>query len=85
MSIKAAYRTADATVSAYRMQVVTKADVDLPLGTTRGILCNVAGTANVVDAYGNLCANFPLQQGYNPIQVSQVRTGGTADEIWALY
>jgi hypothetical protein len=85
MSVNAATRTADVTASSTRMQVVTKADADLPGGVTRGLLCNTAGTANLTDAEGNLCANFPLQQGYNPIQVMQVRTGGTADEIWALY
>ena len=34
---------------------------------------------------GTIRANVPLQQGYNPLWVKQVRTGGDADNIWALY
>ena len=79
------YRTADATVSASKIVAVTKADADLPDGVTRGINCGSAGTCNLMDADNNLCANYPLQQGYNPIQVRQIRTGGTASDIWALY
>lgn len=80
-----AYRTADATVSAFVYELVTKADADLPGGITRGLLVGTAGTANLAQPDGTLRANVPLQQGYNPLQVLQVRTGGTADNIWALY
>jgi hypothetical protein len=82
---KAQYRTADATVSAAKLIPVTKANTDLPHGVTRGVNCGSAGTANLMDAHGNIVANFPLHAGYNPIQVLQVRTGGTATDIWALY
>jgi len=34
---------------------------------------------------GTIRANVPLQPGYNPIGCLQVRTGGDADNIWALY
>lgn len=64
---------------------VTKADTDLPTGTCRGLLVGTAGTANLQEQDGTNRANVPLQQGYNPIVVKQVRTGGTADNIWALY
>jgi hypothetical protein len=64
---------------------VTKADSDLPDGVCRALVCGTAGTANLHDKHGNLCTNYPLQQGYNPIACKQVRTGGTADDIWALY
>jgi hypothetical protein len=65
---------------------VTKADADLPApGVTRALLVGTAGTANLKDAAGNTLANVPLQQGYNPLRVMQVRTGGTASDIWALY
>lgn len=64
---------------------VTKADSALPNGTCRALLCGTAGTVNIMDASGNLCTNLPLQAGYNPIGAKQVRTGGTADNIWALY
>lgn len=64
---------------------VTKANNDLARLPTKGLLCGTAGTVNLMDAEGNIVADVPLQQGYNPIQVRQVRTGGTADDIWALY
>jgi hypothetical protein len=64
---------------------VTKAASDLSTGTARALLCGTAGTANLVDAEGNVLSNFPLQQGYNPISVKRVSTGGDADDIWALY
>lgn len=54
-------------------------------GAPRALNCGTAGTANLVDAGGRLLTDYPLQQGYNPISVRQVRTGGTADDIWALY
>lgn len=64
---------------------VTKADSDLPGGLCRGLLVGTAGTANLGQLDGTTRANVPLQQGYNPLAVKQVRTGGTADNIWALY
>lgn len=72
-------RPADAVIP------VTKADAALPDGTCRALLVGIAGTANIVDATGTTRTNVPLQQGYNPIVCQQVRTGGTASDIWALY
>lgn len=80
-----AYRTADATVSASVYDPVTKADADLPGGITRGLLVGSPGTANLMQPDGTIRTDVPLQQGYNPLQVRQVRTGGTAADIWALY
>lgn len=64
---------------------VTKADADLPDGTCRGLLVGTAGTANLMDDTGAIRTNVPLQVGYNPLVCRQVRTGGAADNIWALY
>ena len=64
---------------------VTKADAELPDGPCRCLLVGTAGTANIVDATGATRTNVPLQQGYNPIVCQQVRTGGTASNIWAIY
>jgi len=64
---------------------VTKADSDLPDGTCRALLVGTAGTANLQDADGTNRANVPLQAGYNPLACKQVRSGGTAADIWALY
>lgn len=53
---------------------------------TRGICCGTAGTATFIDAAGNTCTNYPLQAGYNPIRVKQIKsTGTTASDIWALF
>lgn len=64
---------------------VTKADADLPSGPTFAILCGTPGTVNVQDRSGTVRTDVPLQAGYNPLSVIQIRTGGTADDIWALY
>lgn len=64
---------------------VTKADADLPNGVCRGLLVGTAGTANLMDQEGNTRTSVPLQAGYNPLICLQVRTGGTASDIWALY
>ncbi|MPZ19508.1 MAG: hypothetical protein GEV06_16550 [Luteitalea sp.] len=64
---------------------VTKANSDLPGGTCRALLVGTAGTANLMDASGAIRTDVPLQAGYNPLACQQVRTGGDADDIWALY
>lgn len=76
---------ADADDPARAAFLVTKATSDLPNGLARALVCGTAGTANLVDASGNVCSNYPLQAGYNPISVIRVSTGGSADNIWALY
>lgn len=68
-----------------KIRAVTKANEDLPDGECRALLVGTAGTANLMDATGEILADVPLQQGYNPLKVLQVRTSGTADDIWALY
>jgi len=61
-------------------------DDDAPLeGTTIALLVGVGGTANLMDESGEIKTDVPLQQGYNPLRVKQVRLGGTADDIWELY
>ncbi len=78
--------TADYAAPSPKLVKITKADAtDLADGACRALCVGTAGTANLVDAAGNTCANFPLQAGYNPVMVLQVETGGTADDIWALY
>lgn len=64
---------------------LTKANSDLAGGVCRGLLVGTAGTANLRDGADVDTADVPLQQGYNPLKVKQLRTGGTADNIWALY
>ncbi len=79
------FRPGDAsTSSADSYELVTKADTDMANGKCRGLLVGTAGTANLMETDGTVRTNVPLQAGYNPLVVRQVRTGGTADNIWAL-
>jgi len=64
---------------------VTKADTDLPGGVCRALLVGTAGTANLMQSDGTTRADVPLQQGMNALVCKQVRTGGTAADIWAIY
>lgn len=65
---------------------VTKHDTDdLPNGACRGLWVGTAGTASLRLLDGSEVADFPLFLGWNPISVLGVKTGGTADNIWALY
>jgi hypothetical protein len=73
------------TDSAVSYVPVVKADADLPDGPCRGLLVGTAGTANLTELDGTERDDVPLQAGYNPLVVAQVRLGGTADDIWALY
>ncbi len=50
----------------------------------RALWVGTAGTANLADWQGNTLTDFPLKAGLNPIAVSLVKTGGTADDIWLL-
>jgi hypothetical protein len=60
-------------------------DADLPDGVCRALLVGTAGTANLIDASGGERSGVPLQQGFNPIGVRRVMTGGGAADLWALY
>ena len=73
------------TSAAWVYVSVTKANSALPDGTCRGLLVGTAGTANLMDGDDNIRSNVPLQAGFNPLCCKQVRTGGTAADIWALY
>ena len=65
---------------------ITKSDTDdLPNGICRALLVGTPGTANLMDSSGNAVTNVPLQPGFNPIGVRRFMTGGTADNVWALY
>lgn len=52
---------------------------------TRALLVGVAGTANVVTAAGKTRSNVPLVAGWNPLRISRLLAGGTADDIWGVY
>lgn len=70
---------------ANRYVLVTKANANLGNGLCRGLLVGTPGTANLMEGDGSVRTNVPLIAGYNPLMCLQVQTGGTADNIWALY
>ncbi len=65
--------------------IVPDDESDLPEGVCRGLLVGTAGTANLIDASGEARTGVPLQQGFNPIGVARIMTGGSAANLWALY
>ncbi len=57
-------------------------DVDLPTHT-RGLLIGVAGTLNIT-LQGQDHDGVPFQAGLMPGNFQAVRSGGTAQNIWAI-
>lgn len=68
-----------------KFEPVTLANADLPGGVCRGLLVGTAGTANIMERGGAIRTNVPLTVGYNWLVCKQLRTGGSATNIWALY
>lgn len=81
-----AYRTADATVSAFSAIAVTLSDSTV-LNITRALYIGVGGNLKVTTANNEAVTFSNLAQGtILPIQVSQCwSTGTTASSILALY
>lgn len=81
-----AYRTADATVSAFDAEAVTLSDSAL-LPRTRALYVGTGGNLKVTTAYGTdvTFANAP-SGSILPLQVTKVwSTGTTAANVLALY
>jgi hypothetical protein len=79
------FENANLESPAKTFEPIVKSASDLPSGICRCLLVGIAGTANLVDASGTTRNNVPLQVGYNPLRVSKVLNGGTANDIWVLY
>jgi len=81
-----AYRTADATVSAYDAAAVTLSD-STELAPTRALYIGGAGNLKVTMAYGTEVTFSGLSAGsILPIQVTKCfATGSTASLVIALY
>lgn len=81
-----AYRTADATVSAYDAKAVTLSD-STELAPTRALYIGGAGNLKVTMAYGTEVTFSGLSAGsILPIQVTKAwATGSTATLVLALY
>lgn len=73
------------TDSARIFPLVTKANTVLPDGPCRGLLCSASGYLNLTDYEGNDEDSVFVVQGYNPLAVSKVRTGGDDIIVRALY
>ena len=71
--------------SARKIVKLTKVNTDIVGGPARALKVGTGGTANFIDAEGNECTNYPLDAGYHPISIKQLKTGGTADDIWGLF
>lgn len=67
-----------------RNQVLLVKD-DPAFDACRGLCVGTAGTASFVNEAGVTVEDYPLQQGYNFLSIRRLLTGGTADDIWALY
>jgi hypothetical protein len=77
----------EALLSASLVVLVTKHDTTLLTdGVCRALWVGTAGTANLTmaDADDTEVTDFPLQVGLNQLMVQRVKTGGTADDIWAM-
>lgn len=65
-------------------ELITPANTDLENGTCRCLLVGTAGTINLMQEDGTIRTGVPVVAGYNPLVCKQIRTGGTAANIWAL-
>jgi hypothetical protein len=52
---------------------------------TRAVYVATEGTMNFVNAAGRTVSNFPALAGVLPLQIVELLSGGTADDIWGLY
>jgi hypothetical protein len=81
----AAYRSADATVSAHGAVAVTASDATI-FPVTRALYIGTAGDVAVRMADGMTITFTSVASGVFPVQVDQVlSTGTTASNIIALY
>lgn len=62
---------------------LTKGGGQIPV--TRAVYVYSEGTMNFVTADGVTVTNFPALAGVLPIQIVELLSGGTADDIWGFY
>jgi hypothetical protein len=76
----------DALMSASVYVPVTKSDDEEDnFEVCRALWVGTSGAANLVQPDGTVRPDVPLKEGHNPFMAVRVGTGGTADDIWALY
>ncbi len=54
-------------------------------GMPKALWVGTAGTATMLDGYGDELTAFPLQAGLNPIMISELTSLGTAANVWGMY
>lgn len=75
-----------AIVPSSQVVKVEKADDEIfEEGACRSLWVGSEGSANLIMPDGSKVEDFPLLVGLNPVAVIGVESGGTADNIWALY
>lgn len=60
------------------------ADIELS-ENCRGLLVGSAGTLNVTMQNGTMANGLPFLQGVNPGFFKVIRSGGNAENTWAIY
>lgn len=60
-------------------------DFAMEHGLPKAIWVGTPGTLNFTDPSGNTITGFPVFEGRNDITFQALNTGGTADDIWALF
>lgn len=64
--------------------LLTKSD-SATFTACRALLVGTSGTANLTQPDGTTRDSVPLVEGWNPISTTQLRLGGTVDNVWAIY
>lgn len=67
------------------VRVVIGDNVDFEGGACRGLWSGEDGTANLVLVDGTELNDFPIFAGMNPFACVRVKTGGTVQNLWAVY
>jgi hypothetical protein len=56
-----------------------------PIPRTRAVYVATEGTMNFVDASGATITDFPALAGVLPLQIIELSSGGTVDNVWGIY
>lgn len=51
----------------------------------RAVFADAAGTATIVDAYGNTLTGFPLNKGENRICISAISSLSGTTKVWGAF
>ncbi len=54
-------------------------------GPCKALIIGVAGLLNLFDCASMDARGVPFQAGYTDLGIQEIRSGGTASNIWAVY